>query len=125
MNSKKPDYHKLKKTWYKKLKDSGFNDIEYADGSIPSGLSPNENQNNPLTRQAITEYYYLATHFLNEHKFNSELEKTIWGYHADGISSRDISELLTKTKVAKMKRTKIQNIIRILKQKMKAMYLSV
>jgi len=69
------------------------------------------------------EYYDLATRFLNEYPFESERDRAIWAYHAEGISYRNIAKILRKAKVAKLKKDTIWRIVSELKLTMKTMYL--
>lgn len=99
----------LTKTWYKKLKDSGFNDIEQENGLLKdysnrfyrsqfkedSGDSlENKIQSKTLINEAKEEYYRLAGQFLHEHNFNSLVDRHIWKSHSEGLSSRAISKNL-------------------------------
>lgn len=121
-----PPKTKLQKqtdVWYKKLKDKGFDDIEYPNGSIRSCL-PQGGHKDPELQGIIQEYYYMATHFLNDHKFLNELDQVIWTYHTEGISPRNIEKLLKKVKVGKLKRTAIYDTIERLEIIMKQKYLS-
>lgn len=117
--SKKTDsYAKLKAKWYKKLADGGFVDIERDEHSFKNG-----NNYNMLTTPAIQwvakeEYYRMATHFLNEHNFDSELDKVIWEYHTNGISMRNIVLLLAKVNI-KRQRDQVWRCINRLEQTMK------
>lgn len=89
-------YAQEKKLWYDKLKASGFEDIE-----TPEGFLKQNSASKFLSKKAIRsegrskeEYYYMATKFLHDYKFENEMEKVIWEYHANGISYRDISKLM-------------------------------
>jgi hypothetical protein len=98
------DYPKLKKIWYKKLKDSGFNDIETPSGDLKGG-SLNWRFNSAFavrySHASRQEYYYLANQFLESHNFESELHRTIWTYHTEGTSTRDIAKILKDAGIGK------------------------
>jgi hypothetical protein len=124
MKPKRSEYLKFKDEWYKKLKDSGFKDIEYKDGSInPAHLR--RQQKHPVYREAIEEYYYMCYHFLHEYKFADEIEKVIWEYHTEGIGVRDIADTLRKVKLSKIKKSMVFYILKKLEQEMKSRYLQV
>lgn len=72
--------------------------------------------------EAKGEYNRLANFFLQEHEFASRLEKTIWEYHVNGLSIRNISTVLKKAKVRVTNRDFIHQIIKRLKQQMIAKY---
>lgn len=118
---------KLVKEWYAKAKEAGFKDIEYYDGTIKAGHARYPNSTDPIRILATMEYYNMASRFLHDHKFEKEIYRVIWEYHAEGISSRNIAKILRDVKI----RTKIGKshnsiaiIIRELSAKMKEMYLT-
>jgi hypothetical protein len=99
MNSQSKEFVELQEQWYKKLKDSGFNDIEqdenYLLTSAYNMFNPNRNKVGSIQgvvdrMNSKAEYYRLAGHFLHEFKFPTELEKEIWDLHSQGISHRNI-----------------------------------
>jgi Mor family transcriptional regulator len=105
---------KLKAKWNKKLADSGFIDIERPDGSLkPEGDYRTVDHGLQDGRE---EYYYSAQDFLNQGKFASLLDYTIWKMHAEGISYRQISAELKLTfyKVLNIV-TKIQKLAKVRK----------
>lgn len=123
------EFKKLKELWYKKLRDSGFTDIEYSNESLKTvKRSDHFTRKRAQTQyggfERKRDYYYLANHFLNEHAFEKELHKVIWEYHTNGISIRKITDLLTGTKIIKINRTTVWAIIKNLKTIMNKMYLS-
>jgi hypothetical protein len=101
---KQQNYQKLKKVWYKKLLKSGFVDIETKSGHLKGGSSNwkfNSKHESAYSQSAKQEYYYLANELLNTHTFDSDLHKAIWAYHAEGISVRDIANILKKLPIKK------------------------
>lgn len=102
-NKKLSDFDKLKAKWYKKLEKSGFEDIESSEDRLKSYSNKfarkDEYMNSVDTWETKAEYYYIAEYFLNTHKFNSKLEKSIWEYHANGISVRNIVNILKKVRI--------------------------
>lgn len=95
---KQQNYRQLKKVWYKKLAQSGFIDIETKSGLLKGGSTSSKfnNKTSRATQTAKQQYYYMANELLNTHTFDSELDKAIWAYHAEGISVRDIAKILKK-----------------------------
>lgn len=122
--SKKSEFQRVQDYWYAKLKDEGFDDIEYQGGSIKSAAPRSIGSMDPILREATQEYYYMAHHFLNSYKFESEMERVLWDYHTNGISVRNIARLLKEAGQPKMKKSTVWNILRELETKMKALYLA-
>lgn len=115
---KKTEYEHLKEIWYKKLEDSGFKDIEYGADFSGSSTPRSAAWNDPDLRQVLQDYYCMAYYFLNEYKFDRELDKVMWEYHAEGLTIREIVRLLKqvkiKIKVKKTKKIRIQKVTRTL-----------
>lgn len=97
-----PKLAKLYQTWNKKLKASGFEDVE-------EPQSPREmlkrwhghyfrTRMTPLEFDAKQTYYYLAEHFLTSHEFKTAREKKIWALHAEGRDARDIAKQVRRGK---------------------------
>jgi hypothetical protein len=100
-----PQFPALKAEWDKRLKDSGFEDVEDSRGNLKSWSSSMylAGKNNDasfedviLQNQAKEQYYRLAGQFLFEHHFKNEQEKLIWKLHSEDTSIRDIVEILKK-----------------------------
>lgn len=98
MNLKSKAFRDLKSEWDKKLKDSGFKDIEHPDGRLE--LWTTEFFRNRLNKfgaafqESKQEYYRLAGQFLYDHPFADDLERSIWELHSEGLSIRDITKAL-------------------------------
>ncbi len=120
-NTKK--FRSLKTKWYKKLLKSGFNDIETSNEYLKIPSKEVLRESRISSKQSKEDYYYLADQFLNEYNFKSDLEKTIWEYHCNGLGSPAISDTLRKARITKMDRSTIGTIIVELREKMKAKYL--
>lgn len=119
------EYAKLKALWYKKLKDEGFDDIEQDEDNLKSWSAKFVREGSPLELiESKTAYYQMATNFLNDYDFETELEKIIWTYHSEAISYRNIAKLLKESKVIETNRTTIWQIVKRLGESMKKMYLS-
>ena len=89
----KKDFKKLQNEWYKKLKEGGFNDIEFGLNNTPfieqhefDRISIIENAKNDRRE----EYYSLASKYYWENMFKSELDKLIWYYHSEGVPAQKI-----------------------------------
>lgn len=78
---------------------------------------------NELLRDSVTAYYNMAHHFLTEYQFESELEKVMWEYHAEGLSIRNIVKVLNSTKAINTNRERVWKTIRRLVVLMKERYL--
>jgi hypothetical protein len=120
----KKQFNKLQVKWDKKLKKSGFIDLE----PIRNGRLTNTTESNGVLDkrrdnrwEAEAEYYRLATYFLNDYEFESNFQRIIWEYHANGISYRNIVKILKKVK-RKTDRQTICEIIRELREIMLKMY---
>lgn len=103
-------FKKLQKQWYNRLKESGFEDIENSYGRL-SGNTVNRWYYDPTKVEAKTTYYRYASHFLNEHKFESKVHKYIWTLHAEGCGLREISAKLKALRISKLKKSQIHNIV--------------
>lgn len=103
----------LKAKWAKKLKKSGFNDIETHDGQylkywdsqyFKQGRKPSGAKNLmkaksedllPLDSMHFVdkrEYYYAAGHFNTSYPFESKKDSKYWSLHAEGLSNREIAK---------------------------------
>lgn len=98
MPQKKQSFKALQAKWYKRLADSGFQDIEQAN-------SPDEmlkRWDSHYFRRSIKgqqfestqEYYYRATQWLEEYAFKNKTHKNIWTLHTEGVSLRGIARKL-------------------------------
>ncbi len=115
---KSKEFLKLQKTWEKKLSDSGLENIEQADGNLKIWTSSFfRSRYNPTLWKAKEDYYRLAGQFLNDHKFESTVEKLIWQLHSEAVSIRNIYLELKRLK-KKIAKDKIHNIIRKLADEM-------
>ena len=105
---------KLQKKWYAKLKNSGFEDAEQNETQLKSWHSHKYLKHSTKfiysdgnqkyidvakSMKAKQDYFILAEHFLNSHKFADELEKFIWLNHSEGLGIREIVAQLDKRKI--------------------------
>lgn len=113
----------LTEIYYKKLKDSGFEDIEKNEYLLKTWSTKFSSKQTLDRYEAKEEYFRLARHFLNDYQFSSELEKAIWTYHSEGLSHRNIAQLLNDAKLAYTNKDAIMLVVRRLKEIMKKIYL--
>lgn len=130
MKKQQKSYQELKDTWYKKLKKSGFEDIEQDNGLLKSWEShrvlkesaKGHSVSTILQRvESKTTYFRLAGQFLYDHTFETDLDRIIWTKHAEGMSKRAISQTLKKMRF-KRSPTFIQTTIMRLREAMKLRY---
>jgi DNA-binding NarL/FixJ family response regulator len=86
---------KLKAKWDKKLKDSGFVDIENADGTLKNEVDPRTIASALGDNRA--EYYRQATDYHLSHAFDTLTEECVWSLHCEGKSFRQIANHLDLT----------------------------
>lgn len=120
---KDPEYEALKDVWYQKLKDDGFNDIETDEDRLKEWSTRFYLSANADLWQAKAAYYYMVQKFLNEHSFESTLDKVILEYHNEGIGCRPIAKLLNESGVIKTNHVAVSYIIKRLIHIMKQRYL--
>lgn len=112
---------KLQRLWYRKLKDSGFKDIEHSSGALDRSYT--KSKRTQVEIEVIQYYYSMASALLNDHKFVDPIEKTIWEYYSEGMSAREISEVLEQAGVKKKRHVTVSKIIKRLETIMKVKYL--
>lgn len=118
MSQKDDDFIKLKELWYRKLKESGFKDIERSNGRLKAkaeDLCLLKRYYNEETFKEKQNYYFQASQFYWDYKFESKLQKEIWRLHSEGFSLRQISRRI-RTSQNKMSKDKIKNILGPLKK---------
>lgn len=122
---KKQSFKELQSYWYKKVLKSGFEDVEENEHHLKSWSSKFNRASVVRNWYSKSEYYSMASQFLHNYKFKNNLEKTIWDYHSNAISVRDIADLLKKARVKSITPNKdnINEIIQRLTIEMKRMYL--
>lgn len=89
----------LQKHWYRKLKDSGFNDIEAVNNPLTSEPLLKEwdsswfhLRNSPVLFKLKQDYFYLGEHFLEANReCLTPLEVQIWTHHLNGLGVRQIA----------------------------------
>lgn len=119
---KDKNFIQLQKEWYKRLKDSGFNDLESFDTEgQPNDLLKTDvridTKKSVNIYQAKQDYYRFAGQFLYDYNWQNALERLIWELHSEGFSSREIQKELLP---AKTNKTTINNILNRIKKDFRA-----
>lgn len=115
MNSRDKKFLALQAKWDKKLKDSGFEDIEQRDGNLKR-WSLDKTVFQRERDSAKEEYYRLAGHFLYDHEFESEKDRKVWELHAEGNSLNTIIHKLRELGVKTAYREEPHAIVRKLSE---------
>jgi hypothetical protein len=118
---KTKQFLELQKKWYEKLKESGFDDIEF--GEKQELLKCWESSHFYMTQDQFDnkrEYYHLASQFLFFYKFESKLDRIIWKFHAHGFTYRKIARRLNAVRLSSpQNKDKIMHVIKRLRSEMK------
>lgn len=110
-----PEFKKTQAEYYKKLKDSGFDDAEKDENYLKEWHSHYfQSRNNKDTFESKQEYFSQAEQFLNIFK----TLKIIWAMHTEGQSYREITASMER-KGIKCNKDKVNLIINNLKGIMK------
>lgn len=89
---KPKEFSKLQAEWYRKLKKSGFDDVEQTDGNLKIWSAHYfQSAYTPDSFTAKETYYRLAGQFLHSHKFKTPHEREVWRLHSEGESIRAIA----------------------------------
>jgi hypothetical protein len=89
------EFQELKKKWDKKLTDSGWNDIEYADGSLKS--DGNRQTIAWDSKEAIEDYYRKVDSYLIEHDDISSRDRAILELYAEGVHIKGENSIVEQT----------------------------
>jgi hypothetical protein len=94
----------LQRAWRRRLRDSGFQDIEAPDGSLrpprkPPGRWRGFETASPTEREAIAEYFRRATTFCSTSRYWRLAKRTrkVWRLHAKGQSNSEVARALGLT----------------------------
>lgn len=106
----------------KLLKDSGFEDVETADGGIlrVSSALHHVHRKRDLDHTNfgdIEEYYRRASHFLWERAWYDDTERRVWELHADGASYTRIVRTV-KREGGRVYRRKVHTLVNTLRAEM-------
>jgi hypothetical protein len=124
MRRPKTDFDKLQAEWDEKLKESGFQDIESRDDRLKKWSTKLFSYYQSDAWEAKRTYYQMAENFLGDYKFETEREKTIWAYHSEGISCRNISKIFKDAGIKGLSKSMVFSVIKKLQKSMYAMYLT-
>jgi regulatory LuxR family protein len=91
----------LQKTWYKKLADVGFEDIEYVfkhnkteEVKFLKGWTNPTKRTNSITAENKAEYFSVLEHYARTYVFKSERDRQIMLMIAEGKKRKDIAKEL-------------------------------
>lgn len=104
-------FQQLKKQWYEKLKDIGFEDIEANDDKERLKCWHSHYFIQRSKNDSQKDYYQWAREILSNHNFSSLQEEYIWWLHSEGLSIRNIE------KESGLSRCKIHKLIIQIKKK--------
>ena len=103
--AKSKELKRLQKEWYKKLKDDGFEDIEYMDkNQDPQEWLKGNSKFSPMydDQMAVIEaevdhsctedYFRAAADLLFEGIFDTEEDRYVWEMHSNGATLRGIAK---------------------------------
>lgn len=130
MNPKTKKFQALQRKWYKKLENTGFEDIEQNESKLKNWtsarLQAGRNNGNSVEQTMVfneskEEYYRLAGFFLYDHKFLSKQDHLVWKLHSEGVPIRDISKVLKALKYS-VASTQVKDIIHRLRTIMLSLY---
>jgi DNA-binding NarL/FixJ family response regulator len=96
-----PPPKKLQDIWNKKLKNSGFVDIEDALGRLKehsTSITLLSRGWNPVKVETQTRYFQLVGNFLNDNKDFTDIQRIIWEMHGQGLTLRQIAKNINWSK---------------------------
>lgn len=97
MDPNSKDFKDLQAKWYKKLKNSGFEDAEQDETQLKSWSNNYFTLRHDIKSFKHKErYYQLAGQFLFSHTFPRIADKLVWQLHSEGHTVRKIAKLLKK-----------------------------
>lgn len=95
------DFVKLQAQWYQKLKDDGFNDLEWVDKRTGVGHDAPYLKKPILNVQrsydaAIENHFRLCRNYLTHGTFETLIDRLIFELYTNGISYEDIEQEIQK-----------------------------
>lgn len=117
------DFKKLQTEWYKKLEDSGFQDVEQDESTLKEWSLQFLRDRTTRLRESREPYFRLAGHFLHDYQFETDRDRIIWEYHSEGLKVEEIVDTLKKVNLP-LSRTRVYHTISRLSEAMRKMYLS-
>lgn len=91
-----PGFSTLQKEWYKKLKETGFDDVEQANDRpfIKSGTVVRFEKMGADFIEIQFQYFDRIAHHISRAAFEDEQERQILTLYAEGFTQREIKERL-------------------------------
>lgn len=102
------EFKKINRKWKKKLKASGFKDIESNEFTLQHFSYEIAYKHNTFT----LDYYSKCDSFLLTHTFPNQIDKLIWQMHADGKSVRQIEAYLLLNGISEISYRTVHNKIK-------------
>jgi hypothetical protein len=115
---KSKDFKTIERDWYRKLKETGFEDIEDTsrpDRMLKSWHSFRHRKFSTLQIDCVKTYYDNADELLTQGRFSSREIEQIWAFHCEGLSCREIERRINRFK----KKSMINRIIRSIEKGIK------
>lgn len=94
---KSREFKEIEEEWYKKLKDTGFQDIEYmkrGEQQLAQSCLNVYYQQNSISVDNKTSYFTAIRDKINEEPWNNQLHKLILSFHAEGVSKVETVKIL-------------------------------
>lgn len=113
MDPKSPEFKKLQREWYRKLKKSGFEDAEQDEVNLNQWSTYIKHRHTPSEFQAQQEYFQLAGQFLHNYRFLDDRDKQIWTLHSEGLTISEICKVITDPRKSK---STVRNVVTRLKK---------
>ncbi len=108
------DFKELQKSWYGKLKDSGFNDVENFENE--NMIQPEIFKVDKVQSFGGSEYYDFCQAVLREYNFERHVDQLIFELHTEGKSVREIEIYLQNHSDKKLKYRAINDVINKIKK---------
>lgn len=116
---KQKSYKELRKIWYKKLADEGFNDIEW--GSPDSGYltwTPKPNSADEMRERQT--YYRMCERYLQNYQYLRGKDRFIWKLHCKGCTYKEITDTYNKHYKIKVSIWKIHQAVQKILERARA-----
>jgi hypothetical protein len=121
--SKQLTYEQLRRKWYKKLADTGFEDAEDEWGRLHKYHSykfMDQSFTQTPEQMLITQSYYSqAGELLAEFAWKDKTHRKIWELHCEGKTLLEICAGLKKTRCRKLAKSQVDRIIKQYQQYIK------
>lgn len=123
MDLRSKTFKDLQAKWYSKLKNEGFDDLEYRSGKFRLRLKHDTMDNivQNFNADEINErrtYFSYASTFLYKNKFLNEKERLIWARHCEGSTALETSAFLKSRHYRSYSRALVELVVGRLRIKM-------